>query len=349
MAFSTSIRMGALALLALVAACRPPETNSGSDHASFYKDRTISIVVGFSAGGGNDIAARVVARHLGAHIPGNPRIIVQNMPGAGSFFAAHHVYDVAPKDGTTIALLVDPAPIAPLLKYSGADYDPHEVGWIGALSKRAASVVVVRTDAPVKTFADARKTEIALGTAGSTGAPASYARLLNELTGTKFKVIVGYPGAAETMLAIERGEVQGRAGTSWVTLKNERPEWVARNFVRPLVQLTLEPYPGLEGVPMAIDYVTNATDRAVMELALGVQEYSRIFSVAPGTPPERLAVLRKAFDEMVKDAEFIADAKRTMNDELLPSSHDKIEDFVRRAYAMPQEVRERAARYVASD
>jgi len=338
----------AFMLCAIALAACGDKTPKQESVETFYRGKTLTIVVGSSVGGGYDNTARLVARHLGRHIPGNPSFIVENMPGAGSVLAANHVYNSAPKDGTVLGIFVDSVPLSPLWKQEGTRYDPREVGWLGSLASRAySSVVIMRSDAKVKSFADAKKMETALGSAGGPYSTTTiYPWLLNELVGTKFKIIYGYPGGAEVMLALERGEIEGYAGMNWHSLKKERPAWVENKFVIPIVQMTLESDPALPHVPLAIDDVHNEIDRQVMELALGLLRFARVFSVAPGIPQDRLAALRKAFDDMTKDPEFAAEADKVLLEGLTPSSHQAIEQFIREAYAVPEEVRSRAAKYM---
>jgi len=311
----------------------------------FYRGKNITIMVGFTAGGLYDVTARVVAQHLGKHIPGSPGIIVENKPGAGSLQAANYVYDVAPKDGTMIGLFIDSAPLAPLWGVKGARYDPREVGWLGALARRDTSVMIVRADAPATRMDMMQQREITLGSTGANSPTSIIPMLFNELVGTKFKVVTGYPGYTETMLAIERGEIHGRASVSWEALKSEHPDWIANRFIVPVAALTLEPIPELPDVPLALDFVKNEKDRELLRLIIANDRISHIFSVAPGVPPDRLALLRKAFADMARDPEFIAMMDKTSNEKLNVADGPAIETFVREAYKIPEDMRARAAKY----
>jgi tripartite-type tricarboxylate transporter receptor subunit TctC len=345
--------MSAVILAVLIPACGDnsepvaSQRTEPEDVASFYRDHPITILHGSSVGGGYDNTARLLARHMGRHIPGNPAILVQSMPGAGSLIAANHMYNVAPKDGTMMGTFVETAILAPLFKVEGARYDPRTVNWLGSLSSRAgSSVVVVRSDAPVTTLKEARQTPISIGTAGGMVSTTTiYPRLLNDLIGTKFNIVPGYPGGVEVMLALERGELQGYAGLNWYALQKEKPDWIARRFIRPIAQLTLKSDPLMPDIPLALDYVSNDEDRRVMELAFSVLHYSRVFSTAPGVPPERVAALREAFRLTMADPGFIADANRTMSDALQPATHDALQEFVTDAYRSPPEIVDRVARY----
>jgi len=330
----------------LLTSCGEGKPVSAED---FYRGKTISIIVGFPVGGGYDSAARLLSRHLGKYIPGNPTILVQNMPGAAGFVAVNHVYNAADKDGLTLAIGNDTTPIAPFLKIGGANYDALAVGWIGSLTARADAAVILRTDSAVKTIEDARTHEAILGSAGQNSPTTTYPRLLNELIGTKFKVIHGYPGTPETWMAVERGELDGRAGTNWSAIVTEHPDWVKRKFLHPVLLLTLKPYPGLEHVPLVMEYVRNDADREVINLVFGIHEYSRVLSAPPGTPPERIALLRKAFVAAGNDPQMIEEAKTIFPGGLSISQGEDVEAFIRKVGAMPDAVRERAQRYVASD
>jgi len=334
-----------LVLWAGLTSCGPAEERPAQSLSEFYRGKTLTIIVGFTPGGVYDVSARVLARHLGKYIPGHPSIVVQNMPGAGSLTAASYVYDVAPKDGTVIGLYADGVPLAPLWRLPGAHFDPRSVGWLGALTVRDTSVILVRGDAPAKSFEDAKHIPVVLGSAGSNGINSTVALMLNDLLGTKFKVVTGYPGYAETMLALERGEVQGRAATGWDGIKREKPEWVATGFVRPLVQLTVDPIPGLEHIPRALDLVENESDRQLIAIVLESQKYSHVYSVAAGVPDERLALLRTAFAATASDPDFIADAKRLTTDKVRFTDYRAIEEFIRMSYALPEHIRSRASVY----
>jgi tripartite-type tricarboxylate transporter receptor subunit TctC len=312
----------------------------------FYRGNPIRIIVGGSPGGGYDVLSRMLARHMPKYIPGNPQIIIQTMQGGGSLLAANYVYNVAPKDGTVMGIFFDTVPLAPLLKFEGAKFDPLKVGWLGALAKRDQTLVVVRSDAPATTLEGVLEKEVTLGSAGPNSATATYPLLLNELLGTKFKIIVGYPGEPETMLAMERGEVDGRAGTSWAQMKHDYPEKVAKGEIVPLIQLSLNPVPGLDHVPRAMDLAKNPQDLQIMKIVLGNQEFSRVFSMAPGVPEDRLAALRAALEATAKDPEFIKEAAVSMTDTLGFSRHEALEAFLKESYSLPQDVLDRAARYV---
>jgi tripartite-type tricarboxylate transporter receptor subunit TctC len=333
-----------LAVLAATPAGCPARAD---DVADFYRANPITIVVGYAPGGGYDQAARVLAKHYGKAIPGAPKIIVRNMPGAGTIVAANHVNNTAPRDGSVIGLYADMLPLAPLLEMKGVQFDPRQFGWIGALASRGTPVLVVRTDAPAKTLDEARVTELLIGASGTGDATATYALLLNDVLGLKLKVLSGYRGGtSEIDLALERGEIHGRASKDWDTLK--RQDWLPKGLAHVLLQVALKPAPGLPGVPLAINLARTAQDRQVMEMVLGSNEFFRAFSAPPGVPANRLAALREAFAATMTDSEFIKDFTSGYSAGVTYSTPQQIEAFIARVYGFPPDVIKRAARFVAS-
>jgi tripartite-type tricarboxylate transporter receptor subunit TctC len=315
--------------------------------AEFYKGKNVEIFVGYAASGGYDAAARVLARHIGKYIPGQPNVIVRNMPGAASVVAANHVNNVAPKDGTVIGIYADIMPVADLLKMPGVQFDPRTFGWIGSITSRGTPVLELRTDAPAKNFEEVKQKEVLIAAAGP-DATSSYAFLMNEILGTKLKVLMGYSGgSADIDLAIERGEVHGRASADWSAMEATHPDWLKKNLVHPIVQLSMKADPNLKGVPLAIDLAKSEEDREVMELVLGTNQYFRSFSVPSGVPADRLAALRDAFAKTMKDPEFIADFTKVSPSGLDVSTPEQIETYVKRVYTFPPKVIERAAKFVS--
>jgi hypothetical protein len=292
-----------------------------------------------------DVIARVLARHMSKNIPGEPAFVVQNMPGAGSLVAANYVFNVAPKDGTVLGIYADPVALAPLWKLPGAHFDPRKVHWLGALAARDSSVVLVRADSPATTFEEAKTKTVVLGSAGTNGLTSTVPMMLNDLLGTKFKVVTGYPGYTETMLAIERGEVHGRAATGWDSMAREKPDWIAKGFVMPLVQLTLKPIAGLDHVPQAIAMAESDDDRRVLSIVLGAQQFAHIYSLAEGVPAERVEALRKAYAATARDPAFIEEARNSISDTIRFTPSEIIAAFIRDSYALPETIRARAARY----
>jgi hypothetical protein len=314
--------------------------------ADFYHGKTVAIVVGYSPGGGYDQAARILARHMPKHLPGAPNMVVQNMPGAGTLVAANTVNNTSLRDGSVIGMYADMMTVAPLLKIQGVQFDPRQLGWLGSFASRPTPVVFVRSDAPATTLAGVKEKEVLIGASGP-DATASYALMANDLFGTKFKVIMGYKGGSSDInLAIERGEVHGRASWDWFSLKHDRPDWVAQKKVAVIMQLALEPNPELKGVPLATDLAQSDEDRQILELVLGTGKFLRAFSTPPSVPAARLQALREAFRETAMDKNFVADLTAVYPPGVDFSDAAKMEAFMAKVYAFPSPVIERSARYV---
>ncbi len=335
----------ALAWSAASVGCRA-QADAISD---FYSSHPVTFVVGFPPSGGYDASARVLAAHIRKHIPGTPNTIVQNMPGAGSLVAANNVYNTLPRDGTVIGIFADAAPLAPLWKIKGALYDATAVNWLGAIASRGTGIGYVRHDSPIKSIEDARRREVVVGATGPNDSSSIYPRLLNELTGTKFRIVQGYRGGPEVDLAIERGELDGRLGTSWLFLNHDRPDWVKTGFVRVIVQLSLSRNPILKDIPIVTDLAANEEDRQVMQLIFGIHRFLRLFSLAPGVPADRLAALRRAFDATMTDPAFLADVKTKLAEPLEVATWNDVSDFIRDAYATPKAVVDRTARMMEAE
>jgi tripartite-type tricarboxylate transporter receptor subunit TctC len=316
-----------------------------ADVAAFYKANPISIVVGYAPGGGYDSTARMLARYIGRHIPGNPNIIIRNMPGAGTIVAANFVYNTAPRDGSVLGMYADILPVLPLLGAKRIQFDPRQFSWLGSLASRGTPVVILRKDAPAKSLEDLRTTEVLIGASGP-DATSSYALLLNETLGTKMKVIQGYRGGtAEIELAIERGEVHGRASAEWERVK--AAEWARAVGVNVILQMSLRAHPDLKHIPLALDLAKNEADRQVMELILGTNQFFRAFSGPPGIPPERISALRDAFAKVVEDENFKSDFGRGQLGVLEYAPPAEIEAFLARVYAFTPDVLKRASKFMA--
>jgi tripartite-type tricarboxylate transporter receptor subunit TctC len=313
--------------------------------ADFYTGKSIRFIIGAIAGGGNDGYARLVGRHLGKHIPGNPAIVPVNMPGASGHISAAHIYTVAAKDGTVIGSTTPGVITDPLWAGEGAtakfNYDPVKLIHLGSAQK-ATYNCYVRADAPVKTIAEATSTEVILGAAQEGGSTRDAPVLLNNVLGTKFRVITGYPGTREILVAIERGEVQGVCGMGWDAMYSQRPDWVEKGFMRVLVQENLDGNPMFDrtGVPRSVDLAKTPEARQIMQLAYTQQAFGRPYVLPPGTPPERVAALRKAFMAATQDPDLLAEAKK-MRVEVRPLSGEDMQALVARMYAMPRDVVER--------
>jgi tripartite-type tricarboxylate transporter receptor subunit TctC len=313
------------------------------DATPFYKGKTVTIVVGTSAGGGYDTYARLLGRYLGKHIPGNPDVVVSNMPGGGSKVAAGYVARIAPKDGTFIAAPYATEPLAPILEdKSGLNYDPNTVNYLGS----AASddyLCIVRSDASATTFEDMFKTQIVLGGVAETSETGYLPILLNNLLGTKFKVVLGYPGSSEIMLAVQKKEIDGMCGLGWTSLEAQYPAMLRNGEIKIFLQENNQGLPELNkrGVPLSISYARDDEQRRILEIINSQEIYSRPYFVAAEVPADRLQGLRRAFLETWHDPELMKDAAN-MHLDVGPSSGEDVQALLRKVYANPSEILEKA-------
>jgi tripartite-type tricarboxylate transporter receptor subunit TctC len=333
------MRLMTLAAAVLLAPVAASDAQAQSVEA-FYKGNRISINIGYTPGGVYDIYARTVARHLGKHIPGRPTVVPVNMPGAGSMKAANYIYAQAPKDGTHIAVFARGIAMQPLIDDTGVQFDAVKLNWLGSPASEVSVVFAWHTK-PFKTLADLREREMVVPATGTGADSAIFPYVMNGVLGTRFKVVSGYPGAAETMLSIERGETDGSAATSWGNFATTRADWITGKRVNIILQLALKKLPVLGDVPLIMDAATDESDRRVLELIFVRQSMSYPFATSPEVPAERLQALRRAFDATLADPEFLADAKQQKLD-VDPVSGDEIQALVRRVYASPPEVIARA-------
>lgn len=329
---------------ALVALLSVPSQTHAQSVEDFYKSHPISMLVGSGAGGGYDVYARTFARYWSNHIPGHPDVIAKNMPAAAGLAAASTLYNSAERDGSVIGAFTNGAAMDPLFGNQGAHYDPLQFKWLGSIGK-LENVCATWHTSPVKSIAAARQRQVVVAAAGATSNTAIVPKMLNALIGTKFKVIAGYdPGSGLTM-AVESGEAEGICGLSWSTMKASRPRWVDDHLLNVIVQMGLSKLRELPDVPSALDLVADPDSKQVMELILIRQEAGRPFAAPPGTPPDRVAALRQAFEETLKDPEFVAAARKTQL-EIEPLTGGEIEKLLAKAYAAPQPIVQRAAALV---
>ena len=303
----------------------------------FYKASPVTMIVGYSPGAAYDLYARIVALHLGKHIPGNPRVIVQTMLGAGSMNSVNYLYAIAKKDGSQIGAFARGIAMQPLLDSTSVKFDATKLNWIGSPSSEV-SVVLSWYKTPFKTLEDAKKSEMTVAVSGTGADSAIFPKVLNAVLGTKFKLVAGYPGNTEMLLAVERGEVDGNAGTSWATLAGSKREWVDQQKINILTQIGLKKHPALPDVPLAVDLAATPSDRQVLELIAARQDMAYPIAAPPGVPPERLQALREAFNQMVQDLDFVADAKK-QGFEVDPMSGEVLQQTCREDWhALPPEV-----------
>ncbi len=314
---------------------------AGADAISdFYKKKRVRIVIGFPPGGGFNRGGRVVGRHIGKYIPGNPRIIVQNMPGGGSLISLNWLYNKAKKDGTVIGHFHSAAMREAFIGAAGVYFDPRKLYWLGSYL-RDRSVLFVRTDSGVTTIQQAMKKQVIVGGTSPRSGGGVYPRILNSLIGTKFKVVVGYGGTGESTLAMERGELQGVGSWSWSQLRDRRPQWIKDKFVTVLVFLSVKPHKDLPNVPTAVSLAKNEEDRKVLEAIFMWAELGRPFASPPGTNPARGAALRKAFAIMVTKKDFEKDINIASLEVDAVVGKDAVA-LLEQLYAYPKDVVDRA-------
>jgi tripartite-type tricarboxylate transporter receptor subunit TctC len=274
----------------------------------FYAGKTIDFIIGYPPGGSNDTLGRLVARHLGKHIPGKPTVVPKNQPGAGSFLAVNTIFNVSPKDGTVIGIGAPTTALDEKLGTQGVRFKTAELNWVGRLDSLVNMVFMWKTS-PVKTFADAQKIQSTLSATGIGSTVSIYPTVMNNLFGTKFKLIMGYKGSSEAMLAVERGEAEGHS-TSWTALKVAHPDWLRDGNVTILVQFALKRHADLPNIPTAVDLARNDEERAIVRAIMNATEVGTAFFTTPGVPADRLSTLRRAFDATVRDPELLADAEK---------------------------------------
>jgi tripartite-type tricarboxylate transporter receptor subunit TctC len=311
--------------------------------ADFYAGKTIDFIIGGDVGGGYDIYARAIARHLVRFIPGNPTIVPKNQPGAGSGRAASSLYSVAPKDGLTIGAVFPGAIMGPLLDDRAQPlYDPTKFQYL-ASADNATRVCVSRQGSAIKRYEDTLRQKSIMGASAAGGSTRDYIIMLKKATGATFDLVAGYKGTADIFLAMERGEVDGMCGLDWASLKSQRPDWVRNKTVNILAQINLEPDGELSklGVPQIWRFIKTPEDKTAVELIVGQQVFGRPYLAPPGVPAEPLKVLRAAFEATWRDKDFLADAERTRID-IAPSSGERVQQLVEELYAMPKGTVERA-------
>jgi tripartite-type tricarboxylate transporter receptor subunit TctC len=278
------------------------------DVAAFYAGKTIRLVVGVDVGSGYDINARLLARHMAAHIPGNPSIVVQNQPGAGSITMTSQLYAAGPFDGTAIGAAFAGMPTIPLLAPGGSRFDPTKLNWLGN-TNRETHVTYVWHSAPVQSLAELKTKELIMGAQAPGSSQVDFPLVANALLGFKFKVVAGYQSTSKINLALESGEVQGTIA-AWTTLKTLSSEWLKDGKIKIIAQWALRPNPELPGVPNVLDVATTEAERDALRLVLARLDVGRPFFLPPNVPSERVAALRAAFDATMKDPDYLAEAEK---------------------------------------
>jgi tripartite-type tricarboxylate transporter receptor subunit TctC len=306
-----------------------------------FKGKQITLIIGSGAGGGYDLYARALARHIGKHIPGHPQIIPKNLSTAGGVVAANVLFNQVDRDGLTIGALTTGNLVDPLFGNPKASYDPLAFNWLGSLGKLEKICGTWHTN-PVRTIDELRRTEVLVGGTGATSDSAVFPKVMNALVGTKLKIVQGYEPGPSLELSVEKGETQGICGISWSTLKTSHPDWVQNHKLNVVLQMGLTRLPDLPDVPSAIDLVANDEDRRVLELILTPQEMGRPFVAPPGIPADRLDVLRRAFEATWQDPDYLAEATR-LQMEIEPMTGPEMLKLLQHAYGQPRAIIDRAA------
>jgi tripartite-type tricarboxylate transporter receptor subunit TctC len=330
-------RLSSTALVLLALSAVPAGAQSVEE---FYKGKSINLAIGFSAGGGYDLYARHLARHMGKYIPGNPTIVPQNMAGAGSLRAANFIYTAAPKDGTAFGTFARTTGINPLLE-SGATFDGTKFTWLGSVTDDVSLCVTWHTTA-VKTWDDFIKKPSTLGGQGPSSEPDIFARLYKNVFDAPIKLVAGYPGTNEITLAMERGEVDGLCGLSWSTIKTRHAKWLQEKKINLLVQASFKKVPEIGPVPLVMEQTKDREKLQILKLILAAQEMARPFAAPPGIPADRKAALVAAFDATMKDQEYLAEAQK-LNIDVNPVSAKALDSLLAELYATPKDVVKKAS------
>ncbi len=304
--------------------------------AADFTGKTISLYIGNSVGGGYDLYARAVARHMAKHIPGAPAIIPRNMEGGGSMRAANFMAELAPRDGTAIATIGRGTIFAPLMGQSGATFDATALSWIGSANDEVSACAAWHTSG-VSSFDDLKKNDLIIATTVATDDATQLPKLLNGLFGTRFKVVLGYPGGTQMNKAMESGEAQGRCGLSWGSFKATHPHWIEKKLVRPLFQVALVKHADLSDVPLLSDFATNEEQRQMIATFVARQVMGRPFFAPQQVPAPTVAALRDAFDRTMGDPEYRVEAEK-MGLEVNPVSGSRVQDMVAEIYRTPRSV-----------
>ena len=330
------LMVAALAALASIA--------NADSVADFYKNRSISMIIGYSVGGGYDAYARLLAHYIGRHIPGEPSIVPQQMTGAGSLRAANYIFSVAPKNGSVLGTFSRSMGIAPLL--GQAEFDSRKFTWLGSMTDDDTTCVTWNSS-PIKTWSDFLSKPSKLGGLGADADPDIWALLYKNVFGAKAQLVSGYPGTNDVVLAMERGEVDGLCGLSWSTIRTRHAEWLTSHSVNIIVQSALKKEPELAAVPLATDLVSNPEQLQIIRLLLVSQAMARPFAAPPELAADHKSALTAAFDATMRDADFLAEAQK-LNFEFHPVSAPTIVSLLTEVYATPKDVLARAAKAISS-
>jgi tripartite-type tricarboxylate transporter receptor subunit TctC len=330
-------RIPILALPFMLIASSPASAQSIE---TFFAAQPLTIIVGYPPGAAYDLYARLLSRRMGDHLPGKPKIIVQNMPGAGSLTMANHLFNNAKQDGSIIGTFSRGITMLPIVDSNGVRYDPLKFNWVGTPSGET-SVAIAWSASGIKSFQDLRTRGMTAATSGPASDGSIYGRVLNTVLGTKIKTVNGYQGSAESMLAVERGEVDGATSISYSSLLTAKRDWIDNGKIHILAQHTLKARPELKDVPVILDFAQNDEDRRLLELVFARQSIGYPYAAPPNVPADRLAALRKAFDATLEDREFLAEAAQS-GVTVDGMTGAELQSLLERIYATPPNIVERA-------
>jgi tripartite-type tricarboxylate transporter receptor subunit TctC len=329
------IMISAMQLLAIVG-------TQAQTAAEFYRGKNVDLLIGYSVGGGYDVYARLIARHMGKHIPGNPTVVPKNMEGAGSLRLANWLYNVAPKDGLAFGTIGRGTGFDPLLGHKQAQFDGNKFNWIGSANDEVSVCVSWNKPGAITKFDELYTRQLTVGGTGAAADTDQFPRILNNVLGTKMKIVTGYPGGNDVNLALERGEVDGRCGWSWSSVMSTRASWVKDKKINILVQLALQKHADLPDVPLVTELAKTEKQKQILTLIFARQALGRPYLAPPGVPQDRVDALRQAFMDTMKDKEFLAEAEKAQL-EITPIDGVALQKLVSDVYKTPPEIAKEAA------
>jgi tripartite-type tricarboxylate transporter receptor subunit TctC len=329
-------------LAAVLLAALPASIAGAQSPADFYKGKTVELDVGYSVGGAYDLYARTIGRYLGRHIPGNPTVIVKNMEGGGSLRLANWLYRVAPKDGSVLATIGRGTGFDPILGQQGAQFDGTKFTWIGSANNEVSVCVAWNATSGITKFEDLLTKQITVGGTSMSADTDQFPKVIDGVFGAKMRIVSGYPGGNNVVLAMERGEIQGRCGWSWSSVMSTHKAWIDEKKITVLVQLALRKHPDLPNVPLIMDLAKTDEQKQILKLIFARQTMGRPYLAPPGIPADRAQALRKAFMDTMSDKDFLADAAKTKL-EITPVDGAELQKLVAEVYATPADIEKKAA------
>jgi len=329
----TGRAMAACALAALMGAAPAARADE-----AFYRGRTIDLIVGYPVGGANDNYARLLARHMGRHVPGAPALVIRNMPGAGSLQAVNHVYNAAPRDGSVLAIGAPTIALDQKFDAQGVRFDARRLEWIGRANSQLA-LIILRPQVKASTPQEAAREEIVMAGTGASSTISIYPGVMNRLLGYRFKFVMGYKGSGEAMLAVERGEVEGM-NISWESLEANHPSWLPEGKVKPLVQFAQTRHPALPNTPAVVELARNDEERRILDALMSTVEVGVSFFTTPETPRQRVEALRRGFDAMAQDPACLEEAAK-MRLAMQPRRGEDVAALVASLVDLPEDLTKR--------